>query len=233
MVFYYITLAVLLVIYALTILFVLDKLHNTKIYNLVFCLVTVVCYIGVVIVALVQNGWSDWNFLNTLPIANVSPFMFFVCPIYLILPKKGKDYFLNLISLLSLGMIISPVFSIVYNIYRDYAFHAQFLLDYVAHLSMALWGIYIVKSGQIELKIKHSIFSGLLIVIVAFIMLVLNLVFDTAFFGLSLRGKHNIYNAVLVENSFLSCLIYFSGLIVVLVLGYLYCILLTYQKKDA
>ena len=233
MVFYYITLAILLVAYALIAIFVLDRLKNTKIANLIFCLVTVICYLGVVIIALIQNGWSDWNFLNTLPTANVSPFMFFICPIYLLLPKKPKDYFLNLIVLLSIGMIVSPVFGIVYNIYRDYAFHGQFVLDYVAHVSLSLWGLYIVKSHQIELNVKDSLISGSLIVGVALTMLIINLIFDTSFFGLSLRGKHNIYNVVLVENSFLSCLIYFGGLLAILLVGYLFNRYLVYKKKDA
>ena len=50
-------------------------------------------------------------------------------------------------------------------------------------------------------------------------MLVLNLIFDTSFFGLSLRGKHNIYNNVLTNNSYLSAALYFFGLICVLLMG--------------
>ena len=51
--------------------------------------------------------------------------------------------------------------------------------------------------------------------------MILNLIFDTSFFGLSLRGKHNIYNNVIVDNSYLSAAIYYAGLIFVLLMGYL------------
>ena len=51
-------------------------------------------------------------------------------------------------------------------------------------------------------------------------MMILNVVFDTAFFGLSLNGKHNIYNNVLVLNSYLSAFLYFFGLCGVLLMGF-------------
>ena len=53
-------------------------------------------------------------------------------------------------------------------------------------------------------------------------MMIVNVIFDTAFFGLSLNGKHNIYNFVLTNNAYLSAALYFFGLICVLGLGYLY-----------
>ena len=71
-------------------------------------------------------------------------------------------------------------------------------------------------------------------------MLLLNVAFDTAFFGLSLNGKHNIYNMVLVSNSYLSACIYFLGVGVVLLLGVAlckiverdkFCIVQSFKKK--
>ena len=73
-----------------------------------------------------------------------------------------------------------------------------------------------------ELKVKQSLISGSLIVGVAVIMMILSVIFDTAFFGLSLNGKHNIYNMQIVSNSYLSALIYFSGLVFALCLGYFF-----------
>ena len=64
-------------------------------------------------------------------------------------------------------------------------------------------------------------------------MIILNLIFDTSFFGLSLRGKHSIYNMVLVSNSFLSAFIYFTGLAIVLAISFvLQKILLRVLKKE-
>ena len=65
---------------------------------------------------------------------------------------------------------------------------------------------------------------------VAVVMLILNVIFDKAFFGLSLNGRHNIYNMVLVDNSYLSALIYFVGLGAVLALGALLCSFLSRER---
>ena len=83
-------------------------------------------------------------------------------------------------------------------------------------------GLYTYRSGQVELTKKACAVSGGIIYSVAFTMLILNLIFDTAFFGLSLRGRHSIYTAVVSHESIVSVLVYFAGVFVVLLLGYLY-----------
>ena len=63
------------------------------------------------------------------------------------------------------------------------------------------------------------------------VMMILNLIFDTSFFGLSLNGKHNIYHMVLVSNSYLNALIYFSGLIIIMVGSFLFQKLLSPKRS--
>lgn len=218
---YYISLPILVVLYFLG-LFLLRFVKNQKIANICFCASIFVLYITTVIIAYIKNGLYDWNFLNTLPTANVSPFMFFFCPLVFVLPKSWKPYFKNLIALLSVGMFLSPVASIVFNGMRNYSFHFSFYLDYIGHLLLSLWGCYFILTKQVELSIKKSIISGTIIVVVAIIMLLLNVIFKTAFFGLALDDKYNIYNAKIVGNAYLSALLYFVGLIVIMAIGYLY-----------
>lgn len=69
---------------------------------------------------------------------------------------------------------------------------------------------------------EHKLIAGSIIVVVALIMMTMNVLFDTSFFGLSLNGKHNIYLVVLTDNSYLSALIYFTGLTTILFLGFFY-----------
>ncbi len=213
---YLVVLALLLALSTIIVLF-MKHFKNIFITNVIFICVSTICYISVVIIALIKNGPNDWNFLNTLPTANVSPFMFCITPLYLILPKKIRQYLGALIALLCVGMILSPMISSIYFFSIIYKYHFSFTIDYIAHFSLALFGIYLVQSKQIELNLKQVLIGGGIIICVALIMVVINLIFDTSFFGLSLRGKHNIYNQVLVSNSFLSALIYFTGLILVLV----------------
>ena len=136
--------------------------------------------------------------------------------------KAIKKHAYLLVSLLSVGMLLSTVFSCVYNAVIAYKFHFHFLLDYVAHFTLSLFGVYLIRSGQVQLNKRNALISSSLIFVSALIMMLLNVILDTAFFGLSLNGKHNIYNNVLVDNSYLSALLYFIGLTVVLLLGYGY-----------
>ena len=191
-----------------------------RLVNMIASLSVYLMYLSLVYVVYSDVGFYDWNFQNTLPMANVSPFMFSVMPLTWILPKGAKKYLYLLISLLSVGMLFSAISSSLYNAIIGYKFHWHFMLDYVAHLILSAWGIYLVKSGQVTLCKRDCLISGSLIVGVAFVMMMLNVMLDTAFFGLSLNGKHNIYNNVIVDSSALSALIYFVGLVVVLLLGY-------------
>lgn len=191
-----------------------------RIVNMIASLSVYLMYLSLVYVVYSDVGFYDWNFQNTLPMANVSPFMFSVMPLTWILPKGARKYLYLLISLLSVGMLFSAISSSLYNAIIGYKFHWHFMLDYVAHLILSAWGIYLVKSGQVILCKRDCLISGSLIVGVAFVMMMLNVTLDTAFFGLSLSGKHNIYNNVIVDSSALSALIYFVGLVVVLLLGY-------------
>ena len=216
---YLITIVVILaILVGVTIL--MKYFHHQLITNIVFCSLIVICYGFVILIAYLQNGPNDWNFTNTLPVANISPFMFAASPIFFILPKKIRKYYATLIALLVVGMILSPILSCVYNFSISYKFHPSFLLNYAAHIALALWGIYLVLSKQCDLEIKSCLIAGAIIVSVAITMIILNVIFDQSFFGLSLNGKHNIYNMVLVDNSYLSALIYFAGLGAVLVSSY-------------
>ena len=226
---YIVTISILALVYILVIL-LMKYMKNVKITNAIFVLCAVIPYLALVITVYNDVGFYDWNFQNTLPVANVSPFMFVCSPLAIILPKKIKKYFLLLVSLLSVGMFLSSILGCIYNAIINYKFHIHFTYDYVAHISLSLLGVYAIRTKQVELTIRNALISSALIIAVATIMLTLNVIFDTAFFGLSLNGKHSVYNVVLVSNSYLSALIYYIGLSIVLISGYFYCKLLTKKQ---
>ena len=206
-------------------------MHSTRIVNICFAAAVFLPYIFHSLYIYSQVGFYDWNFQNTLPVANVSPFMFTGMLYVLFLPKKLRKYVFLLISLLSVGMLASMVVNCASNALIHYKFHPHFLLDYIAHVNLSLFGVYLVRSGQVELTKKACAVSGGMIYGIAFTMLILNLIFDTSFFGLSLRGKHSIYNAVVSNESIVSVIVYFAGVFVVLLLGYLYGKLLQKYTK--
>lgn len=216
---YILIITFLLLIYALVALHI-ERLNSTRWVNLAFFLIIYVSYVAYVLWDLILVGPKSIYFYGVLLTANVSPFMFSILPLIYFSRGRLKRHLCLLVSLLSIGMLLSPVLNAITYAVCKYPFMPLPILDYVAHLSLSLWGIYLVKSGEVKPNRRDSIISASIIIGVALIMLLLNLVLDTSFFGLSLRGKHNIYGNVLVESSILSALIYFSGLTAVLLLGY-------------
>ena len=210
----------LLILLSVVLLFLMKKFTNRRLTNFLFVLTIFFSYVALVIHVYRQVGANDWNFRNTLPTANVSPFMFCILPLALLPGRIGRTL-KTLVSLLTVGMFLSPTFSCIYYASIHYKFHASFLLDFYAHFALCLWGIYLVRSGQVTPTVKESLIGGSIIVAVALVMMALSAIFDVSYFGLSLRGKHNIYNQVLTSSSALSALLYFVGLIGVLVLGFL------------
>lgn len=215
---YILALIALLVAY-ISVIFAMKYMKNTKLFNGLFVCIVAVCYLLVMLTVYLDVGFADWNFQNTLPTANVSPVMFCLTIFVLFLPKKARCYCLLLVTLLSVGMLASTIFGCIYNASIGYKFHFHFLLDYIAHVALSLWGIYLVKTNQVKVENKSCIVSMCMIFAYATLMLILNVIFDTAFFGLSLNGKHNIYNMVITSNSYLSALLYYAGLFVVLLAG--------------
>lgn len=204
------------------VIYLMKYMRSVKLTNLIFVGLVFIPYVMLSLTVFLDVGFYDWNYQNTLPVANVSPFMFTSVLLVLILPKAVKKHFLLLISLLSVGMFLSSALGCIYNAVINYKFHIHFTYDYVSHFALSLLGIYAVRTKQVTLNIKNALISSSMIFGAAGVMLVLNVFFDTAFFGLSLNGKHNIYNNVLVDNSYVSALLYFLGLGLVLLLGYAY-----------
>lgn len=213
---------ILFVVFYVGVLFLMRYFKEGALTNVIFCLNIVIPYLVLVVYLYFTAGPTNWNFTNALPISNVSQVMFTTCWLGVILPKKVRKYYLSLVALLSLGMFVAPSIGLCSYGLINYQFHPHFLLDSWAHYALSLWGVYLVFSKQCTLELKKVLIGGSIIVTVALTLMIVNVIFDTAFFGLSLNGKHNIYTLVLVDNSYLSALIYFLGLLGIMALGFFY-----------
>lgn len=230
--YYALTLIFLLIFYIFGVFMISKIKKNEKIINLIFIITIFILYIYCVITIYKSVGVNDWNFKNALPVANVSPFMYTLVFISLLFPKKMRYYVRLLVSLLSFAMLCAGVISCISYVIRNYAFHLNIAMDAFIHVLLSLYGVYIAKSKQIKLdEKKDAIISGCLILGIAAFMLVINLIFKTSFFGLSMYGDHSIYNLVLVDNGILSAFIYFIGLLLLLVGGYYFQILINKKEK--
>ena len=228
---YLIVFAVLLAIYIVGVLLSKYLAKYKNVVNILFVIAIFASYFYVVRYMYYDVGPEDWNFKNTLPTANVSPFMFCLTPIILVMPKVVRKYCMTLVVLLSLGMVVAGLGGALGFVARNYKFHWHITMDCLAHVLISLWGVYLLKSGQVELTPKKALRGGAIIVSVALIMLILNLIYHKAFFGLSPYGEHNIYNTRFFENGVISIIVYFLGLGFVLCAGYFYQKVLNLKRK--
>jgi hypothetical protein len=227
---YIVTIATLVAIYFIAILFI-GRIKNTKVVNVFLFTIIFGLYVFYVLINLFRYGSNSPYFHGVLATANISSFMFSVLPI-IYFSNLGRQRLYFLVSLLSVGMLLSPVFNAVTYAVCNYPFDILPILDYICHLLFSLWGIYLAKSRQIEVNKKEAFLSSLIIIFVAVFMIILNCIFDTSFFGLSLTGKHNIYGHIIVQSSWLSAIIYFVGLTIVLCVGYIFIKCFSRRKKD-
>lgn len=84
---YVLTMILLIVLYVAAV-FNMHRLRNTALWNALFTILIFGFYLCVVTRAYLADGFYDWNFRNTLPTANVSPFMFTLVVIMHIFQRK-------------------------------------------------------------------------------------------------------------------------------------------------
>lgn len=204
-------------------LFLLIKYYKVlpqKLMNIIFVIIIFVPYLGVLHFAATSVGFKDWNFLNALPPANVSPFSFTMCLFTLVLPKKIKGVIFRVFSFLVVGMFFAAIITDVLWIMDHKVYHFFRCLDSLSHLCISLFGIYLVLTKQVEVNVKSFIKGFITMFSVVAVMIILNVTCGTAFFGLAFDGRHNIYSMVLTKSPYLSAFLYMTGLAAVLVSSY-------------
>ena len=200
----------------------IGKIKRKRLFEILFPFCTFALYLCCVAYIAVDAGVEDWNFHNALPTANVSPFTYCLTAFIFVFPKPVRKYLYTLVALLSLGLLCAGAITCVFNILRSYAFHWQIAIDSLIHGGVSLFGVYLVKSGRVSLGGKTCLISGGVLLGIAAVMMGLNAILRTSFFGLSVHGEHNIYNVVVCQNGYLSAGLYFIGLCTVLAVGWLF-----------
>ncbi len=209
---------------------IIKKPPTRETTNLVFVWGIFSLYLLTFFILLFTHETDAKLFQNALPIANISPFVFFTLPLALLPPFKKVLF--PLITFLSVGMIFSIEISNIRFIESNTSYNFALTLDGLAHVGYTLFGIYLVVSHQVRLNLRSFLLGGVSILSVVAAILVLNYILHTSFFGLNLYGEHSIYELVICSSSILSATIYILGLIFFLILGYVFQLLnLLLNKK--
>ena len=210
----------LISIYFATMIFMLTFLEhsNTRVGNAIFIIVNVVMFVG-------QNlcfYTPELNNFRFVMFDNISPFTFTFMPCMILLKGKIAEFFKSAIAFLSIGMIIAMLVSPHYAYYMDFVHTAElhYLFDAMAHLNCSLFGIYLVLTGQVKLTYKNFVRAAVFMYTVITLMVTLNAVFGTNFFGMCPYGGYSIYMINIFEEYWATLLAYYLGVMLVLYLGF-------------
>ena len=220
--FYIIAVVALIAVYTLGLIFMKHIVKFRRFFDVDFPFIIFILYIIELLLLVLDVGFENWSFFNALPLGNVGPFMFFTLPFLFLLPKKARRYYHTLVALLSPAMLIAGLLCGILLAAAGRPFFSNYLLDMICHVLFALYGIYLVRSEQVDFDIPRNLISGGVILVVALLMLVLNAILHTSFFGLNVYGEHTIYNILFLKSGALSTILYFIGLTVMLTIGYFF-----------
>ena len=211
---------VLISIYFATIIFMMTFLErsNTRVGNAIFIIINVIVFWGL---NMCYYTPETKNF-RFLVFDNISPFTFTFMPFLVLFRGKVAEFFKSAIAFLSMGMIIAmlitPQYAYLYN-FNDTA-GLDYLLDALCHLNCSLFGMYLVLTGQVKLNYKSFMRALIFMYSVITLVVVMNHIYGTNFFGMCPYGGYSIYMFNLFEDYWATLLAYYLGVLVVLYTGF-------------
>ena len=149
------------------------------------------------------------------------------------MPEKWCGWFKYFIGIMWFPMVGASFYNTFSFLFTqgDYSYTC-ITFDCLAHGLIGLYGFSLIYNKVITYDKKKLTYLITAIMLVPVLMLILNLIFDTVFFGLNFNGKHNIYNLVLTDNSFISAVLYFVGLAVLVIVSTLVTLKIQRSTKN-
>lgn len=161
------------------------------------------------------------NLKNVTPISNISPFIFTIIALTIFLPDRINKYIYKYITIFQWVLFIAAFFVLVTVLIKQGSIYFLFtIFDSFAHIVTAAFCYYLRKTKQVDVSFKEFGYFSLITSSLVVVVIIINLICHTTFFGLNFYGEHNIYGCVMVGDRFLSAFIYSSGLALALWSGY-------------
>ena len=190
---------------------------NTKIVNMIFVITDVIFYF-VWNLGMYEHGWLDEGFAT---LGNISPMIFTVIPLTVFMSEKIKRFAYSAIAFLWVGMFIALFISPEYVYIYDYRREASVLYtgEALCHMLAALFGIYLILTGQVKLNFASWLRSIVFMYAVIFFGVFLNFFFHKSNFGMDPYGNYAIYFLDIFGTFETTLLAYLLGVLTVLTLG--------------
>lgn len=194
------------------------KIRNLKFWNLVFIVADIAAFFCWTYAAYLE-GWLHDGWLT---LGNISPLMFTMILLTPFMKEGLRDYVYSAIAFLHLGMFLAMLLSPEY-VYL-FGFHREASLLYTSeaacHLICALFGIYLVLSGQVNADFKHWAKSLAFIYTVIGTSVLLNYIFHRDYFGMDPYGDYSIYMIDIFGSFGATLLAYFAGIALTITVGW-------------
>ena len=214
------------------VIFLNKRKANKTLVNLILSGIALFFYILMILFDGVYHKWDLEMILDVIPLSRMSPFIFATVFFINFVPQGVRKYYHTILSTFFLAMASVGMFSsLADGLMNDINYFVVWMyFDSFSHLAIALLGLWLVLSGQVTFE-RKTLFKCLgILYVFLFLLIIVNLIFKTNFFGFSVYGDHNIYNIVI--NPWLaSFAAYFAGLTVIVVADWL--LMKAISKKHA
>ena len=214
---------------ALFLMCVFRQKLNNPIVNPLFLVVCAVCFFCWNYAAY-ERGWLEDGFMT---FENISPF---VCTAILLTPfmsEKIKDFAYCSIAFLGFGMFLAMFISPGAAYFLNHTQMANFIYvsEAVCHLTMALYGFYLILANKVKLTLNHYFKGIVFIFTVIGFGVFLNWCFHLGNFGMDMYGDYSIYFLDIFGSFEITFIAYLIGVLATLTMGYFVGIFLNWLAK--
>ncbi len=196
--------------------FYIEKM-NPKFWNVVFVVSNCLFFLCWNLAAY-ERGWLNNRFMT---LDNISPMMCTAISFLFVMNERVRAYCKCAIAFLSFGMFCAMLISPERAYLFSFDEQADFLYasEALCHMIMALFGMYLILSKQVEINMKDLLKSMTFVYSVVGFGVALNYIFHKDFFGMAPYGDYAIYGMRLFGSFETTLIGYCLGILVVLVFG--------------
>lgn len=209
-----------------------EKLNNS-IINPLFIIVCAICFFCWNYAAY-ERGWLEDGFMT---LENISPF---ICTVILVTPfmsEKIRDFAYCAIAFLGFGMFLALYISPGASYFMSHNYTATFMhiSEAVCHLTMALYGFYLILSGKVKLGWENLAKAIVFVYTAIGFGVFLNWCFHLGNFGMDMYGDYSIYFLDIFGSFRATFIAYLVGVLATIIMGFLVGMFLDWfsKPKDA
>lgn len=174
--------------------------------------------------------YGGYNLRMLTPLSNISPFLFTLAFLAIFLPEKARKIIFILFVPFNIVMVFAAYSTTTVAFFFALEYFPFVLCDSLCHVFFFLFVYYLIRSNSVEVNSRNFWITVLIIYTVITIAIILNLMCDTAFFGLAFNDKYNIYGLKIIPNMIVSNIVFLISVFIVMGVGFFFAKLIKRKK---